>query len=642
MVNNEDNKNLDDEQIDESSSEEPIAESAPENTDEFPQFEDETNQEPSSMNETLAEEKPERPVRVLRKTIEDLFNDQDLRMFCLEHFEAVAKRVKATDDFDGIVLRLLEYCNTRYETDTFWKGIKADRPQAYDIWYKSWRKSFKYYENEQSTVDVEDELGVDFDSAVAKLHIDDEFHPLRKGNIDDITTWFFENLQKEEQSLALTIALFEGMQLNYIFELQSIMGKWLLGEENQDYNPAQVITDEKKDSANEIVFRVINGSVEQVGSVSQDEKPSSTYGDSISYEKIGIGIVTAKRNSFHGLTDVKTLSFGEGLDSALIIQLLDHPNLIAKGSHLLEIVRNLGISDEAERRLFAVLAVEKLANNQTFADLKVNIIDYWATHEDSRVRQNAARALSLLLEKDDISQEILLLLHHWITLPNNEFLSDVALSTYSIITRSHPYEVLRAVEVALDKRDFPLKKFIKMFRVIPIIDQVYALYPHVVIEHLYSWLENEHLLRREVAGVLFLSLVRFEDIIDDMDDISTENDTENDTKSTSDRVIKIIPKLWNNSIFSEQMTNKLYRWACTSLETIEDVENDIDDSGLQFFFSLHREYSGRSRNRLDIAIKKWQRKVRNQQSRTVRLDRKNNAKQTTQFLNFAKLIPSNL
>jgi len=640
-MNIKDNDNCDETRENDFSLESSTIEISTENVEESSQSNDENTPEPPSVSESLAEEMPERPLRVLRKTMRDLFfSDQDLRVFCQEHFEDVARNVKETDDFDGIVLRLLKHCDTRHEIHLFWEGIKVDRPLAYDKWYNAWHKSFKYYRNKwgtNSSIDDEDEIGIDFDSTVAKHHIDDEFHPLRDGNIDNVTTWFFEELQEDEQCLALTVTLFEGMQLNYILELRSILYKWLFIENAQVHNSSEAIIGKNDENSQEIVFRVINGTLEQAANSPAEEKPRSVYNGSKSYRRIGIGIVTSRRNSFHGLTDIKTLSFGEGLDSALIVQLLDNPSLLMKIPQLLEIVYNLGIADDAERRLFAVLAVEKLAKNQTFANLRGSIIDYWAAHENPRVRQNAARALILLLENDNTPQEVLSLLHYWITQPNKESWSDAALTTYSLMTRSHPQEVFNAIEVVLDKRDFPLEKLIKTFRVIPIIDQVYALYPHTVIDYLYVWVNNQYNpLRREVAGILFLSLVRFEDIIDETAHLSTEDYSQR----TSRKIIELISELWNDSAFSEQMNKKLYRWARATLERDETPEDANDDSALKFFFALHRKYSKKRHNRLEFAIKRWQRKANLEKSRQERRSRKEKTEVTHPNLDFTDLIPA--
>jgi len=103
---------------------------------------------PNMSPEHGLKEEPERPLRVMRKAIESLFyNAQDLQIFCQDYFEDVARNLKGTDDFDGIVLRLLKHCDTRYETDVFWEGLKVDRPLAYDKWYKAWCNSVEYHGN---------------------------------------------------------------------------------------------------------------------------------------------------------------------------------------------------------------------------------------------------------------------------------------------------------------------------------------------------------------------------------------------------------------------------------------------------------------------------------------------------------------
>lgn len=430
---------------------------------------------------------------------------------------------------------------------------------------------------------------------------------------------------------------------------------------------------EEPNSSDDIVIRiprsVVLGKESEASNTSFDESPPRLNDGSQSHKKIGIGNVTAERNSFHGLTDIKTLSFGEGLDPDLLMYMLDNPSLIAKTPGLFEIICELGHSTEFEHRLFASRAVKKLTVSQTFVDLRSNIIDIWARSPDLDIRKNAARSLLYLLEsqgesndledgegqetstdeENNIPQEVLRLLHHWNTVDSPN-LSDTALITYAHMARTHPFEVLRGIQIALDKADIQLiqlGRLLKMLRVIPMIDRVYTLYPQIVIEHLYLWLTNlDFPLRRDVAGILFLSLVRFDDVVDKAADSlsSTELD------DTHTEVVEMVISLWNTSALSEQMTDKLYHWALMALKESTQEDFKKHNPFLIFFYALHREYENRRtnrfgeydkkrKNRLDLAIKRWQRRAKLEQSKSERRNRRDTSVSIFKAPDFSILIP---
>lgn len=184
----------------------------------------------------VAENRPLRPLSLIHRALEDLFIDEDeIRNFCQKHFPKFARNLKVTDRFDAISVQFAQYCDTRHETQLFWENIKFERPNAYASLYKEWRVSVEYYRDKKShenTSDIDDGLEMDFETKVEKHHVSDEYHPLRDGELDDVTKWFFEELSAEEQSLAITVALFEGMQLNNLMNMHSVINQWLF-EENK-------------------------------------------------------------------------------------------------------------------------------------------------------------------------------------------------------------------------------------------------------------------------------------------------------------------------------------------------------------------------------------------------------------------------
>lgn len=140
----------------------------------------------------------------VRKCLDESFDLPELQAFCHDYFDYVYKRLGDHDGFDHIITRIIGYCRKHLAFESLWEKIKEKELIGYE-YYLDWKQAFK--ENDYN----EYEVIADYETPRTVQNTGDQPHPLTTEDSRAIAEWFFKTLTHQEQSLVLTVALFEGM-----------------------------------------------------------------------------------------------------------------------------------------------------------------------------------------------------------------------------------------------------------------------------------------------------------------------------------------------------------------------------------------------------------------------------------------------
>ena len=132
----------------------------------------------------------------------------DISDFCFYYFEPLSKELRETDGYERIIRRLIQYCNEHGLMEDLWLHIKEKRINQYNIYYPKWK---------QVNMRTNDSIGqFDKPGSITRekpLAPDggSQPHPLSGNNRAAINDWFYNELESQEKSMVLTVALFEGI-----------------------------------------------------------------------------------------------------------------------------------------------------------------------------------------------------------------------------------------------------------------------------------------------------------------------------------------------------------------------------------------------------------------------------------------------
>jgi len=345
------------------------------------------------------------------------------------------------------------------------------------------------------------------------------------------------------------------------------------------------------------------------------------------FQRTDIQVAIGKRNTNHGLTQIQTLRFTGENHRHKVLRLLDYSLLDKRLPHLLNYVYNMGCDASGEKRYFAAAAIDVLALQLPFLDLRENIISYWAKDSDSRIREVAARSLVFVMNHEACQADVLHLLKHWLSLSKIELI-DTALLTYYYIAQSRPRETLDAIKAIL-KRENVIAYPTLVDKIIAVLDAVYALYPKDVLNSFYKWfVESKKSLFGWISGVLFLLILNLSDVA-----IETQE---------RQQVVEILFELWDNAALPNHLemqqltTLKLEEWAKEALAAKEDEQLFVVYRLV--FYELYQKYSPQKLNRLDFHLRRWQKNKEWEDERARKLG-KANQDELDRSASFLDLIP---
>lgn len=183
------------------------------------------SQQPASMEDFYKKSEsrkvPPSPTRICRKCLQESYGgyESELRGICQDYFKPVSNNLKETDRLDDIVVQLILYCEKYHQFELLWGVIEKGRPNNYEKYYKLWQKAVESMAMTDWLEQSRYETVSDSEKDRIGRSTRDEPHPLASEKTEAINKWFFNELNQQEQSFTLTVALFEGINRKLLGEL---------------------------------------------------------------------------------------------------------------------------------------------------------------------------------------------------------------------------------------------------------------------------------------------------------------------------------------------------------------------------------------------------------------------------------------
>jgi hypothetical protein len=170
-----------------------------------------TKNEPLSPDEMRKVINRESPSKCIRECLVECFDSESIIPFCQDYFSYVFKRLASSDKkLDYVISEIIKYCEQRgeIEVEYLWQKVKIERGDNYYKYYRRWQKAIDD-SLEVGRVNIEEYAFRPSEDKKNTME-SSQNNPLARSP-NELTTWFFEQLDPKEQSLLLTTALFEGM-----------------------------------------------------------------------------------------------------------------------------------------------------------------------------------------------------------------------------------------------------------------------------------------------------------------------------------------------------------------------------------------------------------------------------------------------
>jgi hypothetical protein len=164
--------------------------------------------------------KADNPYRCLRDCIEVAFNAETILTFCQTYFNPLYRGIRETESFESTVRKLLDHCDSHGAYELFWKSLRQERKSHYDTYYPKWQAAVQ----ERGTSGAEDDSMFFERESVTRVSTPDASgqSPLNK-DAGELARWFFHDLKSSEQSLLLTVTLFEGMSRQKLIHISAAL-----------------------------------------------------------------------------------------------------------------------------------------------------------------------------------------------------------------------------------------------------------------------------------------------------------------------------------------------------------------------------------------------------------------------------------
>ena len=168
---------------------------------------------------------------VLRKLIIEAFDDEELTIFCHDHFSEVTEGFGAGMSRSAKALQLVTYCDRREQLGILVERIETERPEK----YKTYKAQLESGEEAPSALGLEEIRAGASEYAEVLQPVsraeprrervsmeggtDQEAdHPLA-GSSQEVKRWFLDKLTPEEQAFVVTAALFSGLERQELMDL---------------------------------------------------------------------------------------------------------------------------------------------------------------------------------------------------------------------------------------------------------------------------------------------------------------------------------------------------------------------------------------------------------------------------------------
>ncbi|MCI5192675.1 MAG: hypothetical protein D3915_06050 [Candidatus Electrothrix sp. AU1_5] len=507
---------------------------------------------------------------------------QEFILLIKNRIPEVGSSIEHQDRIYTIFSDILDYYDSRGNFDDFWLLIKEERKKQWENFYPKWEKALKKENDNPYQQEV-------------KNIVEQQSFQTNTVKIDD---WFFQLNNSVVQSMAITAALFQGVEKNIFNEMVQDVHKRIFPPTPEVPKNELSSEESKEDSEQQ--------KEEQVPSA-----PPQLENELNQFQMAGLKFILDKRNSDYGLTDVEVVIFEYNNYQTELLKLIRN-NLYSKQPALFEFIGSLADDDSSEKRLFAINAVIALSETHLFQDLLGNIIRNWAKTESYYTHQATALALSGILLQRRLEHEILALLNSWLKTGTSIFLNITSMFTYYLIADKFPDQALIAIAhiseklltaLHLSKKD----KITFSRKSLDIAFRVYQNDRSTFISYLYKWIKDDRTLLRQQAAMYFFRFI-------DLDDAVTD-------QASREKIVVIIFNLWEKSNIpkhlkvQEDTTGRVESWAKEALVAWENDDFDSFESYRKLFHDLYQKYKEECQtnktcrvNRLEYHLQRWEKR----------------------------------
>jgi hypothetical protein len=507
----------------------------------------------------------------VRALIADAFDDEELTLFCYDHFREVTDRFSSGMGKSTKLFHLIEYCNRHESLGLLLEKVKATRPGKYEKYeaflvpaLEQIRAGTHTYEDAFEPVDVEEASRKRI--LMEPYSIQESVHPLA-GSRQAVKRWFLTELDLEEQIFVVTAALFNGLERPDLMEIY--------------------------DNALGILLTSLSDELAQTRTQPESRAQFLLFKDEARLLKVA-NLTTAigERKIEHGLAPVHLIEFHEETQRQQIIHML-RESFQRVVEQLVPYLRQLAAHPKARVRRRAAKAVSELMCELDFVRYKEEILISWALSDDRVTNLCVGLALEAAAQDPRYAENVKTLLEYWATS------SDLNLNRTAVASCVHlgplwPRETLKILETTL-KRDQSDLLVLAVFATRRLLQEGHA---QLVLEHLSEWVSDRDAspsLRRAAASI-FLETVELSHVVGD--------------SGLMDHAVDVFLiglsdlKLIDFPLIRSSMLGKLKAWAEMSFD---DPERRPTIETL--FTRLYvRAGAQRDKNRISFFLDRWRRK----------------------------------
>ncbi len=186
----------------------------------------------------------------IRELIIEAFDDDDLIIFCHDHFRAFADSVASDTGRKKKAFLLVEYCRRCEKLQFLADKIKAEKHEKYEKYEPQITSSdsapASRLEEFQAGTSGYGDMFESASSALSVQHAPAESppeqentHPLACGSPQEVKRWFVTDLKPEEQIFVVAAALFSGLERRELMEVYQGLSSALKPTESLEHEEAQ-------------------------------------------------------------------------------------------------------------------------------------------------------------------------------------------------------------------------------------------------------------------------------------------------------------------------------------------------------------------------------------------------------------------
>jgi hypothetical protein len=452
-------------------------------------------------------------LKVIRTLILEAFSDEELTIFCKDHFEEVKNEFGSGMSILGKAIRLIEFCERREQLDLLLKNIEATRPEKYQKYREQLEQGAQLLEVFKVASTSEPPRYTSTETQTAQQIS----HPLM-GDVPAIKQWFLQKLAPDEQIFVATAALFSGLDRQELLEIYRQVSDILRPAEPPPQTSPSVNM-ETGQGSQPIINLVISFDDKSVYKEAQPNvkvqapSPKSPFMDESKLFGIAnLHMVDGTRNTEHGLAPVRLAEMEEEQRQKMIDLLGESFAQVLE--HLTPYLRELGADRRAVIRNRTAATVGELMGRIDFIRYKEEIVLPWALSDNLYMNSSVGLALAAAGKDSRYTDNVKKLLGHWITSPNPS-LTWTGVASCGQLGTLWPEDILDFMETALRRGKFDL--FILVVFVLQSLCQ--NEHAHLVLKRLAEWIDIDNQQTgpplRGVAALIFLEAIEFSHITSD-------------------------------------------------------------------------------------------------------------------------------